>query len=298
MTKVKNYYNKKEARTAWLFITPYLIGYFLFHFLPIFLSVILSLTDIRFISNLSDVSFIGLGNYIEMFTDKDFINAFTNSIAFTVMYVPTIMVLGLCLALLINQKVFFRNTLRGMIFMPYVSNMVAIAVVWSILLDPISGPINNLLRSLGFQDVPMWLLSTDSALYTVVIVAVWHGVGLQFITYLAGLQGVPIELKEAASIDGANKWQIFKNVTFPCLIPTTFLLTITSVITSFKNFTVIQVLTEGGPGNSTTVLPLNVVNTAFSSYRMGYASAQAMAMLAMVMAITVIQWKVQSKYSD
>ncbi len=296
--KNKNRFTIKESHTAWLFITPYLIGYLIFHFLPIAISFIISFTDIRFISNISNSNFIGLKNYFTMFQDHNFINALKNSLLFTVMYVPIIMIIGLTLAILVNQKIHARSTIRGMIFMPYVSNMVAIAVVWSILLDPLTGPVNSFLRSLGIQNVPSWLMSTDSALFTVVLISVWQSVGLQFITYLAGLQGVPTELKEAATIDGANKWQVFLNVTHPCLLPTTFLLTITSVITSFKNFTVIKVLTEGGPGTSTTVLPLNVVNTAFSSFQMGYASAQAMIMFVIVMLVTIVQWKVQSKYSD
>ena len=296
--KPREHYNKKETKIAWLFITPYLIGYTIFHFAPICMSLIISLTDIRFISNLADTKIIGLSNYIEMLSDPQFLNAFSNSMLFTIAYVPIIMALGLFLAILVNQKIFARKTIRGMIFMPYVSNMVAIAVVWSMLLDPISGPINSFLVSMGVESPPMWLMSSKTALPTVIMVAIWHGIGLQFITYLAGLQNVPVELKEAASIDGAGKWKIFCNVTFPCIMPTTFLLTITSVITSFKNFTVIQVLTAGGPGTSTTVLPLNIVNTAFSSYRMGYASAQAMAMFAIVMIVTMVQWKFQDKFSD
>ncbi len=295
---MKKRYSKLETRTAWLFITPYLIGYFIFHFLPIFMSLLMSFTDIRFITTLDETNFLGLGNYIEMFGDDKFLNALVNSLLFSAMYVPIIMVGGLCFALLINQNIYIRNLLRGMLFMPYVSNMVAIAVVWSLLFDPFDGPINNFLRSIGIAEPPMWLLSTDTALVTVTLIAVWQGIGLQFITYLAGLQSVPVELKEAAGIDGAGRWQVFKNVTFPCLLPTTFLMTITSVIVSFKNFTVIKVLTDGGPGYSTTILPLNVVNTAFTSYRMGYASAQAMVMFVLVMLITIIQWKMQDKFSE
>ncbi len=296
MKKRKINFSKREARLAWLFITPYLIGYIVFHFAPLVLSFVMSLTDIRYISKLDNVSFVGLANYIEVFSDKEFINSFWNSIKFALIYVPLILVIGLALAILVNQKLYARKMIRGMIFMPYVSNMVAVAVVWSILLDPISGPVNMFLRSLGITDPPMWLMSTDSALITVAIIAVWQGVGLQFVTYLAALQGVPQELKEAGNIDGASSWQIFRYITLPSIAPTTFLLIITSTIGSFKNFTMIQALTGGGPGMSTTVLPLNIVNTAFSTMRMGYASAQAMIMLALIMIITIYQWKRQDRY--
>ena len=281
---------RKEARVAWLFITPYLIGFILFHFLPIFLSIILSSTDMKYISTADQTSFIGLGNYFEMIYDAEFRNAFKNSIIYSVCFVPLVMVVGLLLAVLVNQKIYFRNGIRAMIFMPYVSNMVAIAIVWSLLLDPVDGIINQTLRALGVSNAPMWLMGSKTALITVVMIAVWREVGLQFVTYLAALQDVPKELKEAAQIDGANRFQLFRFVTFPLLKNTTFLLIITSIITSLKNFTIIQVLTEGGPGNATTVLPLKIVDTAFSSARMGYASAQAMVMFVLVMVITAVQW--------
>lgn len=291
-------YKSKDTRTAWLFIAPYLLGYLIFHFAPIFISFLMSLTNIRYISRLDKVKFTGLANYIEMFSDPEFLNAFGNSILFSLMYVPLVMAIGLVMALLINQQLHARNAIRGMLFMPYVSNMVAIAIVWSVLLDPISGIINSFLRSMGMTSPPMWLMGTKSALVTVVIIAVWQGVGLQFITYLAALQGVPLELKEAARIDGANTFQVFRAVTLPSIAPATFLLLITSVINSLKNFTIVQVLTEGGPGTSTTILPMNIVNTAFSSYRMGYASAQTVFMFLIVMGITLIQWRTKKKFED
>ncbi len=297
-TKSCKMYNPRESRTAWMFIAPYLIGYSLFHFLPLILSFLMSFTNLKYISKLDNVRFIGFANYLELFTDDMFKLSLGHSVLFTIVFVPLILILGLALAVVVNRKIYARNLIRGMVFMPYVSNMVAVAVVWSILLDPISGPINMLLKSFGIENVPMWLMSSKSALVTVVLIAVWQGVGLQFITYLAALQGVPVELKEAASMDGANGWQIFRNVTLPCIAPTTFLLTITSIINSLKNFTIIQVLTAGGPGTSTSVLPLNIVNTAFSTMRMGYASAQAMVLFAIVMIITAVQWKMQERFAD
>lgn len=281
---------KKEALTAWLFITPYLIGFTLFHFLPVLLSAVLSLTDMRYISMIDKTHLIGLGNYIEMSRDPEFWNAFRNSIVYSVCFVPFVMAAGLLLAVLVNQKIHFRNGIRAMIFMPYVSNMVAIAIVWSILLDPVDGIVNQTLRALGVTNAPMWRMGSKTALYSVVMIAVWREVGLQFVTYLAALQEVPTELKEAAQIDGAGRFQQFIYVTLPLIRNTTFLLTITSIITSLKNFTIIQVLTAGGPGNSTTVLPLNIVDTAFASARMGYASAQAMVMFILVMGVTIVQW--------
>ena len=288
-------FKKNEAKTAWLFILPYLAGFILFHFLPILLSLVFSFTNIRYISTIQRARFIGLKNYIELFHDVEFINAFKNSIVYSLFFVPIVMVVGLLIAVLVNKKIYFRKTVRAMIFMPYISNLVAIAIVWSVLLDPIDGIVNQALRSIGLLNTPMWLMSSKSAFFTVVIIAVWREVGLQFVTYLAALQGIPQELKEAAQIDGANPIRMFFSVTLPLIRNVTFLLMITSVITSLKNFTVIQVLTGGGPGRSTSVIPLNIVKTAFASARMGYASAQAIVMFLLVMGITLVQWAGKNK---
>lgn len=285
----------KEAKLAWLFITPYLLGFGLFYFLPFIISIVMSTTNLKYVSKLKNVGFVGLSNYFEMFKDDKFWNAVINSASFTLVYVPLIMVIALALAIFINQKIYARNMIRTMFFLPYVSNMVAIAIVWSLLLDPIDGPVNKFLMSIGVTNPPMWLMSTKTSLITVVLISVWQGVGLQFVTYLAALQNVPNELKEAASIDGANMWKVFRNVTIPCIAPTTFLVLITSIIVSFKNFTIIQVLTDGGPGTSTKILPLNIIQEGFSAYRIGYASAQAIFLFCIVMTITLIQWRGQRK---
>lgn len=134
------------------------------------------------------------------------------------------------------------------------------------------------------------------ALPTVVVISVWKGVGLNMITYLAALQDVPAELLEAAQLDGANKWQQIKNVVIPKVSPTTFFLLISSILTSLQNFTVIQALTGGGPGQATTVMSVNIVRTAFTKYETSFASAQAMIIFAIVMIITLIQWRGQKKW--
>ena len=231
-----------------------------------------------------------------MFHDSEFLNALRNSILYSLMYVPLVMLTGLILAILVNQRLYARNLIRSMLFMPYVSNMVAIAVVWGLLMDPGSGVINNVLRSIGIENPPMWLMSTRTSLISVVIIAVWQGVGLQFVTFLAAFQNVPSELKEAAYIDGTSRFQNFIHVTLPCISSQTFLLIITSIITSLKNYTIVQVLTDGGPGTSSTILPLNIVNTAFTSFRMGYACAQTVVMFLIVMLVTLVQWRGRRRF--
>lgn len=287
--------SEKEALTGIAFILPYAIGFLIFHALPFILSFIISFTDLRFISKLDQVSFVFLDNFIEMLRDPYFYEAFTKSVLYTLIYVPTVIILSLMLALLVNKKIYARSTIRTMIFMPYISNIVAVAIVWSVLLDPMDGFFNSFLRTLGFTNLPMWLMGTKTALPTVVMIAVWQSMGLQFITYLAALQGVPKELIEASQIDGANGFRTFCHITLPIISPTTFFLTITSIIVSLKNFSVVYALTEGGPGSSTRVLALNIVRETFASYRMGYASAQAIFVFIFVLIVTLVQWAGQKK---
>lgn len=182
-----------------------------------------------------------------------------------------------------------------MVFLPYVSNIAAIAVIFKLMLGP-SGPVVQILSMLGMENPPYLLLDTKLALPTVAAIAVWKGVGLNMITYLGALQNVPAELEEAAQIDGANRWQRIRNVIIPMVSPTTFFLIISSIITSLQNFTIIQTLTEGGPGQATTVMAISIVRTAFSKNMTSFASAQAMVMFVIVMIITLIQWRGQKKW--
>ncbi len=216
---------------------------------------------------------------------------------YTLIYVPVIMVLSFILAYLLNKGVFWAKGIRSMFFLPYVSNMVAVAVVFQLMLGP-RGPFYLLQKFFGVEDPIIPLLNQKWALPVVVLIAVWKGIGLNFLTYLGALQNVDKSQVEAAEIDGANKWHQIKNVVIPAVAPTTFFLTISSIITSLQNFTVIQSLTDGGPGQATTVMSLNIVNTAFVKYETSYAAAQALVMFAIVMVITLIQWRGQKKWAD
>ena len=216
---------------------------------------------------------------------------------YTLIYVPVIMVLSFILAYLLNKGVFWAKGIRSMFFLPYVSNMVAVAVVFQLMLGP-RGPFYLLQKFFGVEDPIIPLLNQKWALPVVVLIAVWKGIGLNFLTYLGALQNVDKSQVKAAEIDGANKWQQIKNVVIPAVAPTTFFLTNSSIITSLQNFTVIQSLTDGGPGQATTVMSLNIVNTAFVKYETNYAAAQALVMFAIVMVITLIQWRGQKKWAD
>lgn len=289
--------DKREALQGYLFVTPYLIAFTIFTAIPFISAFALSFLNIKFITKLDGLKFVGLKNFIRMFSSSEVMGALGRTAIYSLIYVPVIMVFSFVLAYILNKGVFCAKGIRSMVFMPYVSNMVAVAVVFQLLLGP-RGPLYLLQKFLGSENPVIPLLNLKWALPTVVLISVWKGLGLNFLTYLGALQGVPQELVEAAQIDGANKWQQIRNVVIPAVAPTTFFLTISSIITSLQNFTVISALTEGGPGQATTVMSVNIVNTAFVKHETSYASAQALVMFAIVMLITLIQWRGQKKWAE
>ncbi len=288
---------RHEAVQGYLFVTPYLIAFTIFTGIPFISAFALSFLDVKFITRLDDVHFVGIKNFVRFFSSKEALAALGRSGLYTLIYVPVIMILSFILAYLLNKGVFWAKGIRSMFFLPYVSNMVAVAVVFQLMLGP-RGPFYLLQKFFGVEDPIIPLLNQKWALPVVVLIAVWKGIGLNFLTYLGALQNVDKSQVEAAEIDGANKWQQIKNVVIPAVAPTTFFLTISSIITSLQNFTVIQSLTDGGPGQATTVMSLSIVNTAFVKYETSYASAQALVMFGIVMIITLIQWRGQKKWAD
>ena len=288
--------HRQEELIGYLFILPFAIGFIIFQLAPLLSSILISLTDLSFISNLSAVKFVGLGNFITMFGDSQFLSALWRTLYYVVLFVPGSIGVGLVFALLINAKFFFRGPIRVAIFLPYVSNLVAVAVVWAMLLDYNDGPVNALLRSIGVENPPLWLLGVHTAIPTVVVIVVWQSIGFFMVVFLAALQNVPSGLYEAAVIDGAGSWNKFWRITMPLISPTIFLLSITAIISAFQNFGPIQVLTKGGPGDASTTLSMNIYKESFVHYRFGYSTAQAIILFLLILIITVIQWRGQKKW--
>ena len=179
--------------------------------------------------------------------------------------------------MLLNQKVKFRNFFRTVSFFPYVASLVAVAAVWNMIFSPSMGPVNQILATLGVENLPKWAAGKDTAMLTVILFSVWKNMGYYMVIYLAGLQGTNPELEEAAELDGASKWQIFWNVTLPQLKPTTFFVIIMLTIASFKVYDQMYMITQGGPGNATMTLVYYIYNVAFvNTPKYGYASAVSM----------------------
>lgn len=294
----------KKARNnivAYSFIAPNFIGFVIFTMIPLVFGLLLSFLHW---DGANPITFAGLSNFAKLFSDRQFIRAFWNTIFYTIGVVPLTVVLALGLALLLNQQIKGRNFFRTVSFFPYVASLVAVTAVWNFIFSPSQGPVNNLLHAitkLPYNELPGWGASKDWALITVILFSVWKNMGYYMVIYLAGLQGINQELYEAANIDGASRWKQFWNVTLPQLAPTTFFVTMMLIINSFKVYDIFINLFAGGDNqlsDSTRVIVYQIYNTAFRMLDYGYASAMAMVLFVLVLGITLIQFRVESKTTN
>jgi multiple sugar transport system permease protein len=283
------------AWIGWAFIAPNLIGFTIFTLLPMVFSLVIAFAEWDVISGLDNIKWVGLKNFSRLLNDDAFWNAGGRTLFYAGGAVPLTTVAGLLIALALNGPVPGRTLLRLIFFIPFIVNSVAIAATWILLYDPRYGPINIMLRWFGVDDPPIWLASSKWALTALIIVAIWHGAGYSAVIYLAALQDVPQDLHEAAALDGAGIWARFRTVTFPFLTPTTFFLLVTGFIGTSQSFGLINLMTRGGPGDSTTVLSYYVYLNGFRFYQFGYAAAIAWVMFLVVLVLTLGLWRVQRR---
>ena len=288
--------DRNESLKGLMFIAPSLVGFILFYFFPLIMTAVLSFCKWDMVSGFGGIEFTGLKNYTELFNDVWFKDSFRNNFLYAFLTLPLNIVLGMLFAVLIDKHCYKKNIFRMIYFLPYISSIVAVATVWMVLFQPSFGPVNSILGSLGIENPPKWLGDTKWALPTIAMMQVWQITGYYIVVYIAGLQGIPSTLYEAADIDGAGWFQKLRGITIPMLTPTTFFLTVTGIITSFKVFDVIQVLTQGGPGRATTVLVYYLYKVSFTFYKMGYGSTVAMVLFIVIFIITYVQWKGQEKW--
>jgi multiple sugar transport system permease protein len=289
---------RREGRTALMFIAPFFIGFVLFNLLPMLYSVFLSLVNFNSLGQINTNEFVGLRNYVRAFTDRLAMASYLRSFYFSFLYVAGIIALSLLMALLLNRKLYLRTASRTMIYLPYVANIVAASIVWIIVLNPYAGPINSFLKLLGAPEgaLPQWLQGVRSALPTMAGIKVWQNLAFQTIVFLAALQEVPRELYECAEIDGAGAWRKLIRITLPMISPTTFFLVVVTVIGSFNSFTLVKVLTDGGPGSATRIITLFIYEQAVRYSYYSYANALACLLFVFILIVTVLQWKVQKKW--
>lgn len=289
-----------EERTAYAFLTPSILGTLVFVIIPIAISLLLGFTNWNPMRSITDVSFAGLENFKKMLKDERVLTAIVNNLKYTIFYVPLTVGIGLLLAGLLNKLVFGKVPLRMMVFMPYISSMVSVAVVWMILFYPSAdGPINAILTSVfHISDPPGWFTSSKYAMTGIIAMSVWHDMGYYTIIILANMQGLNQDVYESASIDGASRLQTFFKITIPMLKPTLFLCCTLATINSFKVFDQINVLTEGGPRYATTVLVQAIYYYAFKEFKFGYASAIAVVLFLLVFLVTMLQRRVEKAMAD
>lgn len=282
-----------EAIAGYLFLLPNIVGFLVFSSLPVLATLLISALHWDMIRA---PTFVGLQNYQQLlFDDPTFWQVLGNTVYYVVGTVPADIILSLLLALALNAQIRGISIFRAIFFIPVISSAVAVAVMWQWLYNTDFGLIDFALGFVGVKAIP-WLSSTAWAMPALIIMAIWKHLGYNMIIYLAGLQGIPTTLYEAAAIDGANRWNAFRFITIPLLTPTTFFILVISIINSFQVFDLAFILTRGGPGNATNTVVMDIYNQAFQFFQMGYAAAIAWILFLIIMVFTLIQWRVQKRW--
>jgi multiple sugar transport system permease protein len=283
----------REQLIGWSFALPFVLIFLIFMAGPIAASMVLSLTDfgLRDLRNPLGTDFVGLDNYIALLSDPKFRAALFNTAYFVVVGVPLTLLLGLLAALALDKGIKrFRTLFRVGYYLPVVTSIVAIAVVWRFLLNPDQGLLNMLLATVGING-PNWLADPVLAMPSIIAMAAWRNLGFVMIVFLAGLQTIPAQLYEAASIDGANRWQTFRGVTLPLLRPTVLFLLVITTIGYLQLFEEPFVMTDGGPLDKTLSISMYMFQQGFEFFRQGYAAAIAWILFILVAIVAVVQFR-------
>ncbi len=271
---------------AYLFIAPVILFFGLFRVVPSIQTLLYSFYKVELLRR--QFTFIGLDNFRSLLTDEIFRGATLNTLVYVAAIVPTSATLGLLLAVIFNSKFRFQSVFKAIYFSPMVTSTVAAAMVWWWLYNPQFGLFNVVLRLLHIEP-QSWLMSSHTALTSIIIFSIWKTLGYNMIIYLAGLQAIPAQFYEAATIDGAGAFQRFWHVTVPLLAPTTTFILIYNSILAFQVFDQVFVLTGGGPANSTNVVVLELYRQAFQRFNFGLAAAEAMVLFIFILVITMLQ---------
>jgi len=282
---------KRQIIVALPFLLPAFIILAIFLVLPILTALYLSFTSY---DGFTSLKWVGLRNYISHFNRLPFWISLKNTLYFVGGTVPSRMMLALALALIFNVPFKGKAVFKAIFFIPVITSLVVLSMIWLWLYAPLGGILNSFLAFIGFPP-QRWLLDVNLAMPSLIVMEIWRTVGYWMVIYLAALQGIPHQLYEAARLDGANKWQLFRSITFPCLAAAHIFVLIMSTIWSFQVFTQIYIMTGGGPAQATTVLVFSIYKEAFEEIRFGYASASAMLFFLIVFAISFLNMKVLKK---
>lgn len=288
-------WRSKDHYTAWAFSAPALILLLIFLVIPFFIAIYYSLTNARLVSGPLHTTFVGLSNYLAMLQDESLHQALFNNSLFGIVMVPVQTSLALFLAVLVNQKLHGMAVFRTIYFSPIVTPLVVVAVVWSFLYNPGQGLLNEFIEAISFGHLGPynWLSNPELALPAIMLLSIWQGVGFQMVVYLAAMQGIPEALYEASRVDGAGHWRQFWHITLPQLRNTIIFVLIATTILSFKLYTQVEVMTQGGPENSTATVVLFIVHQSIHNVRVGYASAVAVVFfLILLIRVIPVLWNI------
>lgn len=286
----------KRNNLLWVifFLLPSLLGLIVFMIIPMISSLGLTFTDWDPLLP-KKFNFIGLQNYATLLKDAKFKVAFINTLTFIVGYIPLVLISGMAVALLLNQNIKGMKFFRGAFFIPVISSWVAVALLWTWIFNPQYGLVNYFLGLIGITG-PAWLYDPNWAMPAIILTSVWKDTGFVMVIFLSGLQNLPPEYYEAASLDGAGRWQSFTHITLPLLSPVIFFALVISLINSFQVFDQVWIMTQGGPAGATSVIVEQIVNNAFRYGKMGYAATLSWVLFLIIFVITLIQNKIQNKW--
>ncbi|MEV0458157.1 carbohydrate ABC transporter permease [Catellatospora methionotrophica] len=278
---------RRNTLIGWSFILPNFLGFAALTLVPVIAAFTLSFMEW---DSYNPPEWVGLDNFQRLLDDESTTIALRNTAFYALGHVPLTMLAALGLALLLNRRIAGIGFFRAAAFFPYITSLVAVAIVWNMLFNPEFGPVNQFLQSIGVDDPPGWTTSTTWAMPAVILTSVWRDMGYYMVLFLAGLQAIPHEQYEAATVDGASTWQRFRAVTLPGLRPVTFLVLILLTVQSFKVFDLIVVMTDGGPGRATLVLSQQIYRRGIIEGEFGYASAISLVLFLLVLVFTLAQF--------
>lgn len=282
----------RRVGVALAFLSPSLVMLLGFWIGPMLGTVWVSLQDWNLIGT---PSFVGLDNYVELWHDRAFHAALGHTLGYLAGYLPLVLVGGLAVALLLDAKLPAMTLYRAAFFLPVITSWVAVSLLWKWLLNPAAGLVNRMLEALGVPG-PGWWTSPDWAIPSVILASVWKDLGFVAVILLAGLQAIPGDVVEAATLDGAGPWRRLRSITLPLLSPSLFFVVVISLINGFQVFDQVWVMTEGGPGGASSVVVEQIVKYAFSYGRVGYASAMSIVLFAVILVVTAVQLRLQRRW--
>lgn len=285
---IKNRWNKKQNTIGRLFVAPPMILFFAFTLLPMIMAIVLSFTDYDI---LNPPRFIGIENFKKIVTDDFFWISLKNTCYYTLLYVPSGLLLSLGAALFLNSEKRMVGLFRTLFYLPVLSSSVATATLWFWILNPQLGLLNGIL-SIFHIEGPAWLYDSKLAMIAIVMMSLWAGFGGNMMIFLSGLKGIPHIYYEAARVEGANRWQMFRAITVPALTKTTFLVSTMLIIGTLQVFDQAFILTKGGPGNATITLVYYIYNNGFNNLNMGYASSISLILFFIILFMTIINQRI------